>query len=265
MSNFLVQYEHNDAIHQGDQAALSVDCAAVVEAINIQNWSDPENKIGCDLGSLSLVQRAYCKEYLQKVVPVGSIEFVEAVLKGGYGISNIAPQNIPQPLLTYEFCGRKVVPACEAGAVVGLMDKFGVKRLFIKSAERSKTDLTGIYKTADLEANWNPRDEKVFVSTPVNFVSEWRVFVFRSRIVDARPYTGNHLVAPNEGRIKKMVEAMGDTLHAYTLDVGVTDSGETVVVEVHNFIACGLYGASVSLGMYRAAYRQEIVFHEREV
>ena len=61
MSNFLVQYEHNDAIHQGDQAALSVDCAAVVEAINIQNWSDPENKIGCDLGSLSLVQRAYGK------------------------------------------------------------------------------------------------------------------------------------------------------------------------------------------------------------
>ena len=137
------------------------------------------------------------------------------------------------------------------------MDKFGVKRLFIKSAERSKTDLTGIYKTADLEANWNPRDEKVFISTPVNFVSEWRVFVFRSRIVDARPYTGNHLVAPNESRIKKMVEAMGDTLHAYTLDVGVTNSGETVVVEVHNFIACGLYGANIPLGMYRAAYQKE--------
>lgn len=259
MSNFLVQYEHNDAIHQGDRAALSTDCAAVVEAINAQNWSDPDNKITCDLGSLNLVQRAYCKEYLQNVVPVGSIEFVKAVLKGGYGISNIIPQNIPRPLLTYEFCGRKVVPVCEADDIAGLMERFKTDRVFVKSAERAKADFTGIYTAANLETNWNPRREKVFVSTPVNFMSEWRVFVFRGRIVDARPYTGNHLVAPSESSIKKMIEAMGDMLHAYTLDVGVTGAGVTAVVEVHNFIACGLYGAAVPLGMYKAAYQQEIV------
>lgn len=263
MNNFLVQYEHNDAVHQGDRAALSSDCASVVEAINARNWSDPENEIGCDLANLSLVQRAYCKEYLRKVVPVGSIEFVEAVLETCYGIQSIIPQNIPEPLLGHEFCGRKVVPACDAGDISGLMDGFGVNKVFIKSAERAKTDLTGIYTAADLKTNWNPRGERVFVSTLVNFVSEWRIFVFRGRIVDARPYTGNHLVAPDEGGIKKMVEAMGNTLHAYTLDVGVTDGGETVVVEVHNFVACGLYGANIPLGMYRTAYQQEIAFHDK--
>ena len=263
MSNFLVQYEHNDAIHQGDQAALSVDCAAVVEAINIQNWSDPENKIGCDLGSLSLVQRAYCKEYLQNVVPVGSVEFAEAVLEKGYGIQNIIPQNIPRPLLTHEFCGRKVVPACGVDDIIGLMEKFKTDRVFIKSAERAKADFTGIYRASDLEADWNPQGEKIFMSTPVNFVSEWRIFVFRGRIIDARPYAGNHLVAPSESSIKKMVEAMGDTLHAYTLDVGVTDTGVTAIVEVHNFIACGLYGASVPLAMYKTAYQQEIMLHSQ--
>ena len=30
--------------------------------------------------------------------------------------------------------------------------------------------------------------------------------------------------------------------HAYTLDVGVTENGETVVIEVHDFFSCGLYG-----------------------
>ena len=95
MNNFLVQYEHNDAVHQGDRAAIPSGCASVVEAINARNWSDPENEIGCDLANLSLVQRAYCKEYLRKVVPVGSIEFVEAVLEKCYGIQSIIPKNLP--------------------------------------------------------------------------------------------------------------------------------------------------------------------------
>lgn len=141
------------------------------------------------------------------------------------------------------------------------MDEIKTDRVFVKSAERAKADFTGIYRAADLETNWNPQGEKVFVSTLINFVSEWRVFVFRGRIVDVRPYTGNHWVVPSEDKVKKMVETMGNTLHAYTLDVGVTDAGATAVVEVHNFIACGLYGASIPLAMYKAAYQQEIAFH----
>ena len=39
-----------------------------------------------------------------------------------------------------------------------------------------------------------------------------------------------------------MVKAFTNTPKAYTLDVAVLRNGQTVVIEVHNFISCGLYG-----------------------
>ena len=105
--------------------------------------------------------------------------------------------------------------------------------------------------------------EKVSVSSIVNFVSEWRCFVFGGMLRDLRYYCGNKWVVPDKDTINSMVNAVGTTMRAYTLDVGVLESGETAVVEVHNFISCGLYGATVPLLMYTAAYDEEIARHKK--
>ena len=39
-----------------------------------------------------------------------------------------------------------------------------------------------------------------------------------------------------------MVRAFANAPKAYTLDVAVLRNGQTAVIEVHNFISCGLYG-----------------------
>lgn len=39
-----------------------------------------------------------------------------------------------------------------------------------------------------------------------------------------------------------MIEEYKEAPIAYTLDVAITDKGDTVVLEVHDFFSCGLYG-----------------------
>lgn len=55
-----------------------------------------------------------------------------------------------------------------------------------------------------------------------------------------------------------MAKTEGDRLKACTVDVMVTDEGETALVEVHNFISCGSYGAELPLPMYKQAFLQEV-------
>lgn len=39
-----------------------------------------------------------------------------------------------------------------------------------------------------------------------------------------------------------MIEGFKEAPEAYTIDVGVTSDGNTVLIEVHDFFSCGLYG-----------------------
>lgn len=80
------------------------------------------------------------------------------------------------------------------------------------------------------------------VSSYVEFLSEWRVFVFNGKILDCRNYLGDFFTYPNPNTIINMAKEYKNAPIAYTLDVGVTAGGETVVIECHRFFSCGLYG-----------------------
>ena len=53
--------------------------------------------------------------------------------------------------------------------------------------------------------------------------------------------TGDFTIFPNIDKINKMIFKSAPV--AYTLDVAICD-GATVVIEVHDFFSCGLYGFS---------------------
>lgn len=253
--HFFVQCERNENVFNH---ALTLDTtgAALVERISLHNWSYPEAKATCDFGQLDLLRsNTYGKEYLKEIIPVGSIEFVEAVMNQAFGVSIIRPQNIPEPLLDNEFCGRRVLPGTTISNIPQIMADWNVSQVFLKSATRSKSDVTGIYGLKNLPQT----EDEVLVSEVLPLLSEWRVFVFNDVIQDIRHYTGSPYVVPHESVVKHMVRAMEGRLQAYTLDVGVTVGNQwTVAIEVHNFISCGLYGATMPLGMYATAYRQEL-------
>ena len=63
-----------------------------------------------------------------------------------------------------------------------------------------------------------------------------------------------------EDMVKDWVESDCRCPRSFTLDIGVTSNGNTVIIEAHNFISCGLYGfehLNIIPNMVISAYKQE--------
>lgn len=81
----------------------------------------------------------------------------------------------------------------------------------------------------------------VFDST---IVSEWRVYIYNGEIFDSRNYSGDFSIIPNYEYVS---DVLGNNKalnfpNSYTIDVGVLESGENVVVEFNDMWAIGNYG-----------------------
>ena len=169
-------------------------------------------------------------------VPVGSVEFVSAYLNTFYPDAKKAlePLNVPEVL--FPFAGRSITNVRTPEDMIPFNDSALV---FAKSLDRIKAPENGFIGLPTFD-----RVKDFQVSKPIDFMSEWRVFVFQDTIRDCRCYLGDQFAYPDPETIKRMVSAYKDAPKAYTLDVGVTTKGETVVIECHRFFSCGLYGFS---------------------
>ena len=85
-------------------------------------------------------------------------------------------------------------------------------------------------------------DTEILCSSPVTFVSEWRCFVLRGQILDVRHYCGDWRCQVNSGVIEQSVTRFQDAPAGYAIDFGLTDKGETILVEVNDGYALGTYG-----------------------
>ena len=88
-------------------------------------------------------------------------------------------------------------------------------------------------------------DTKIFKSTLINFESEYRCFVTKGELRGMKHYLGEFETFPNMLMIHEMIaefEKSGEAPSAYTLDVGITDEGLTLLVEVNDMWAIGSYG-----------------------
>ena len=184
-------------------------------------------------------------------VPVGSVEFVSNYLKTFYpeAVNALKPLNVPEVL--FPFAGRTIANVRTPEDMTPFNN---TALVFVKSLDIIKDSRNGFIGMPDLI-----RCEGFQVSKPLDFMSEWRVFVFQDAIQDCRCYQGNNFAYPDPEVIKKMVSTYmfsGTSPKTYTLDVGVTTKGETVVVECHRFFSCGLYGFSQP-NIYPAMLSQE--------
>ena len=231
-----------------------------LEAIRFQMWKDRDYLPKVTAVPFEDIDLLDCSKW-QGCIPIGTIEFVEKVMKKVYHVSQIKPVNIPLALQQKRFYKRRVAYAPGVEAVRMLYDDLGVDELFVKSYSRLKTDFTGVYKKSD--------SSEPYASEPMLLVSEvlpmrtdrcseWRAFVHHGKVLDIKNYSGNPWVLPDRSLVEDMAKTAGDLLKACTVDVMVTDDGETALVEVHNFISCGSYGAELPLSMYKQAFLQEV-------
>lgn len=168
-----------------------------------------------------------------QVIPVGSIEFVEAYL--GKEIKAI---NIPNDLNSKEFTGRHI-EICNIDRLNQLSKVYN--KLFIKDATRCKKFEPMIYEPGTQYENL---PNQLFVSEYIDIKSEYRAFIFRGNILDCRQYIGTYKDSYDYTLLEKAVNSWKDKPSAFTLDIAVTNDGKTVIIEAHNFISCGLYGFS---------------------
>lgn len=119
------------------------------------------------------------------------------------------------------------------------------ERLFVKPAPDKPKSFDGTVVSAfrDLIPTAHLDGELIVdCAEPVNFLSEYRTFIRHGDVISLRPYKGDPLVFPDPEMIRNAVAAFSEGPAAYALDVGVTDDGQSLVVEINDSYACGAYG-----------------------
>lgn len=85
-------------------------------------------------------------------------------------------------------------------------------------------------------------DLELYISEPINILSEYRCFVHKGVIVGIKHYSGDFRLFLDVDVIKQMVLDYTCAPISYTLDVAITDNSSCVLVEVNDFWAIGGYG-----------------------
>lgn len=222
------------------------------EALREIRWRDPDAEEG--MKEILLHDTEYLvlsKEILRDglVIPVGSVEFCERWLHEWYGLKQIHPLNIPPQLLAPQYAGRKVAycsSSSEWEEILSGKAGFDPQHLFVKRADRAKAEPAFFFpeERGSVPFFGIPKGRCYLVSESLlDIKSEWRAFIWNGRILDICCYSGDFWTFPDRKTVEGMVAAYtDDPPWAYTLDVAVLGDGRTVIMEVHNFIACGLYG-----------------------
>lgn len=112
--------------------------------------------------------------------------------------------------------------------------------IFVKS--RDQKVLTGKVISKPADAIGLGEDIDIYCSPVVNFMSEYRVFVRYGQILDIKHYWGDPLIFPDPNVIQAAIKDYKSAPDAYGIDFGVTDSGQTLLIEVNDAWALGCYG-----------------------
>lgn len=127
----------------------------------------------------------------------------------------------------------------------------GGRKLFVKPIYADKKTFNGVVmaKFIDLiRMNHLPGDRQVVCSEPVEFVSEYRFFVHRKLgVLGCKHYAGDWKKTIDFEVGEECRKAWKDSPIAYSLDMGVTTEGKTLLVECNDALSLGCYGLDPSM------------------
>ena len=156
-------------------------------------------------------------------------------------ISNLGiepPTELDYPEETQKYLGRKVWQS----TLHKIYTDDSTWPVFVKPVKGKQFDGKLITSLKDLIGLGSQDDRMIWCSEPMNFLSEYRCFVRYGKLVDARRYKGDFKMTPNYNVIESCIKDYTSQPAAYTLDFGITDKGETRLVETNDAFAFGTYG-----------------------
>lgn len=221
----------------------------LLESVRFRNWFTNNNKKDeikikfldyIEVQEPSDIYPIQFKPMHKDYVPIGSVEFVSEFL-GHFHNLTPKPINVPEELFDPCFTQRHIFN----GNHLSLENKAGT--FFVKSNDKIKgfaelidCNENGMYGT--IYSKEIPIGNYQFSEFVRGIESEWRAFVYENKLVGLQNYTGDFTRFPKISAIKSMIYAFKESAPiAYTLDVAVCDHA-TLLIEVHDFFSCGLYG-----------------------
>ena len=219
-----------------------------------------EDKYNIDGVVIKKLLDLYCYRNLDRYVISDTYEEkqgFDTVLVGDLvftGANKTKPIEVPKVLRQDKYLNREydILLGKDINSTIGK---------FVKDADKLKSWNNLLYLSMNYEMKDKLEDKKHYVvSEIIHIQSEYRVFVFLDEIQSIQCYSSLHLVFPDLNKIYKMIHNYKQDKNrpqAYTLDICVDIDGNTSLLEVHDFVACGLYGFQdpVLLDMLSAGYR----------
>lgn len=86
--------------------------------------------------------------------------------------------------------------------------------------------------------------ELYFTETILDVVSEYRCFILNGEVLGVKHYKGNPYCCLNEEIVIEMIKNYTSRPNAFSMDLGITRTGETVLIECNNGYSSGNYGLS---------------------
>jgi len=190
-----------------------------------------ENAQDYRLTSFEEVQSGKFDLLIKNNLFVGSVEFMKEVF------SRIGKENIRVPKNSNR--EHKVMTLGEAKEIAKSGKSIFIKPFDIKLFTGFVLDQMIHTSISDISDDTKVMVYDVFTS-PIK--SEWRCYVHRGEVVDIRNYSGDIFTYPNKEYLNNFLIENKDFPIAYTIDIGILENGENVVIEYNDMWAIGNYG-----------------------
>ncbi len=168
-------------------------------------------------------------------VVVGKIDDVKIALKN---LGCIPPKELDYPEDLKDLYGRKIWRE----KLHNIANDESTWPVFIKPYNGKQFTGRLITSIKDLIGCGSQQVVDIWCSSPVKFVAEWRCFVCYGKVMDVRHYKGTWEKHFDPSVLKYALELYKNQPASFTVDIGLTEKGETLIVEVNDGYSVGTYG-----------------------
>ena len=174
---------------------------------------------------------------------MGTVPFVHHALRL---LGTQLPEHTPYPEVLKPWLYRKVWQEKSLRRVLDRLENGG-PRVFVKPVSGWKRFTGFVPEFADdYRFNGVSKSMPVWVSEPVTFLSEWRVYVLYGKIQDIKlcDHRGDATMRPDLNEIERALQALLNAQIApdgFAIDFGVTKQGNTALIEMNDGFSFGAY------------------------
>ena len=194
-------------------------------------WGAWDNSQKTRLTTIDEVKSGLCDSMIPTSLFCGSVEFMQEVWKR-IGKSPSVPKNSNRPeRITSLRNFRRDIETGQEFFGKPAQNKLFTGMVFDRMTISSLKDL--------------PEETEIIMTSPFpsKIRSEWRCYVHFNKILDIRNYSGDQWVLPNKEYVESILKENYETFpDSYTIDVGILENGNNVVIEFNDGWATGNYG-----------------------